>query len=591
MKLIIFDFEVFKHDTLLGMIFIENNKTLTKQTWDLEEIRRIYLDNLDSIWIGHNNARYDNLILQEIVAGKNSEEIKEYSDNIIRSDFKPWLNMHLNYFDVITVVPTKLKVTEALDGKNISESNVDFSLNRDLTYEEKLEVESYNRDDLNQTLSNFMKTKGSFTLRLQIIKEFGLSMKALNMTEAQVAAEVLHAKKTKGIENWVLEPYEYPQLQIKNQEIKDFFLKGEFLKGRQKTVTICGVKHKLGLGGIHGARSCEHCDKALYFDVSGYYNLTMINYDLLPRSIQIGYEHLYPQMYQQQLEFKITAPERRWPYKTILLAVFGAMFNKHCAFYDPYKASLVTMTGQLFIVDLLEKLEGKVRLIQSNTDGIIAKPLPGITNNDILAIIDEWQERTGYVLHIDEITDIHQRDVNCYMYKKKGQVCCLGEHKHYQGLTNPYGVQTYSAKESVITSIATVRFFMDGILPEQTIEEYKDELRAFQFITKTGTYNYSIFELYHKDGTVESKQVQNVNRVFASKDESVGHLYKVKTLNNKLKKDSVANLPDNIFVYDGEILSEKVVKELSQKIDYNYYVDRSYKKIAEFLPRLEDIKL
>src|SRR5574344_2054778 len=70
------------------------------------------------------------------------------------------------------------------------------------------------------------------------------------------------------------------------------------------------------------------------------------------------------------------------------------MTNEHCKFYDPNNGTLVTMTGEIFLVDLLEKLEGKVDLIQSNTDGVIAKPLPGVKDEELVAIINEWQERT-----------------------------------------------------------------------------------------------------------------------------------------------------------------------------------------------------
>ena len=51
--------------------------------------------------------------------------------------------------------PYSLKVTELYDGKNISESEVDFDIDRPLTEEEKLLTEKYNRDDLEQTHSNF----------------------------------------------------------------------------------------------------------------------------------------------------------------------------------------------------------------------------------------------------------------------------------------------------------------------------------------------------------------------------------------------------------------------------------------------------
>ena len=580
--LIIFDFEVFKYDTLLGAYIISSNNEMKYfRTWNLDEMKALYKEHIESIWIGHNNSRYDNLILQTIVLNGTQQEVREKSKAIVNLQYKQWLDIKLNFYDVMTAVPTALKITEALDGKNISETQVDFDIDRHLTEEEKRLTEEYNRDDLNQTLENFIRTSGVFNLRLQMINEFNLPMHALHMTEAQIAETVLHAKKTPGIDKWVLKPFEYDTLRVKNETIKNFFFSEEYLT-KKLTVDICGVQHKLGLGGIHGARTKYHAPYALYFDVSGYYNLVMINYDLLPRSIDDEYIDLYPTMYKQQLEFKKTAPEKRWAYKTILLAVFGAMFNENCKFYDPYKASLVTMTGQLFLVDLLEKLEGKVELVQSNTDGIIAVPL--VDKSIIFDIINEWQSRTGFVLHLDEITDIHQRDVNCYMYKKAdGSVNCLGEYKHYQGIEKGYDIQSYSAKEAIIISMCVVNYLMLGKLPEQTVEENKRVLQAFQFICRKNTYDYVEYEEVKKDtGEVKVTRLQNINRAFALKsDTTTGMLFKNKP-SAKAPRVKMQNLPDSVFVYNQEILSDDAINKLIDKIDFDYYINQAYNKISTF---------
>ena len=91
-------------------------------------------------------------------------------------------------------------------------------------------------------------------------------------------------------------------------------------------------------------------------------------------------------------------------------------------------------------VDLLEKLDGKATIIQSNTDGIIAKALPGVEEAEMRAIIDEWQNRTGFVLKLEKVYDIHQRDVNNYVYRTAdGKIKTLGEvFKHYDAWENPF---------------------------------------------------------------------------------------------------------------------------------------------------------
>ena len=147
-SLIIFDFEVFKYDTLLGAKIINNDNVQLYQTWNLEEIKEFYNNHKDnSIWIGHNNSGYDNWILSSIVRNKNPYKTsKDIIENGRRFKFEN-LPIKLYYYDLMAVKQTSLKTLEAFEGKNISESEVDFDIDRPLTDLEKQLTESYNRDD------------------------------------------------------------------------------------------------------------------------------------------------------------------------------------------------------------------------------------------------------------------------------------------------------------------------------------------------------------------------------------------------------------------------------------------------------------
>lgn len=485
-----------------------------------------------------------------------------------------------------------LKTVECAVGKDISTSEVDFSLNRPLTAEEKALTESYNRDDLDQTLDDFYDTISEFTLRLDVINEFKLPLDALHVTGTQLAEMVLHAEKIDNIADWYLPPVIYDTLKVKNRQVLDFYINEEFRKGKNLSLDICGTPHKLGAGGIHGALKKYHTKWAWYFDVSGYYNLVMINYDLLPRSIPDEYKEFYTYMYHEQLKLKKTNPNKRWVYKIILLSVFGAMTNEYCKFYDPNRGTLVTMVGQMFLVDLLEKLEGKIILIQSNTDGVIAEPLPGVDENEIRAIIDEWQERTGFVLKLEKVYDIHQRDVNCYMYRTEdGKIKTLGEAvKHYDAWENPFYEDVYRAKEPVIIEHAIVDYFMYGKLPEQTIEENKRKLRMFQFIAKKMTYDWMDLEkLDIASGNLEIERLGSVCRAFAYNNRNVKWTIFKHKHEGRASKCKLQNAPENVFVHNKEILSDAAIDECIQKIDFDYYINRSYERIQEFI-KMKQVK-
>lgn len=575
MKILVFDFEVFAFDTLLGVYDVNNKKYF--QSWDFNEIRKFYENNKDAIWVGHNNSHYDNYILQAIILGIDPYTV---SKDIIDKDTRIKLEIPLNFYDIMTGHFTSLKVIEAYMGKNISESFVDFNLHRELTDEEKLQTESYNRDDLDQTFEDLKMVKNEFQLRLELIKEFNLPMSALHSTEAQIAAMALHAHKIRNIEETPLKPVIYDNLKVENKKVIDFYLgeswswkNGSLRKSIQ--IDFCGTTHTIAAGGIH-AGELRHVKSALYLDVSGYYNLVMINYNLLSRAIPESGRKLYEFMYHEQLRLKKIDPIKRNVYKIILLAVFGAQSNKYCDFYDPYQGDLVRLTGEMFLIDLLEKLEGKADVIQSNTDGIMLVPL--ISEEEIMDVVNEWQSRTGFVLKVEHIYDIIQRDVNNYMYKDdKGNIHVKGEAvKHWECFENPFIKNSYDSKEPLIISKCIVEYFMNNKKPEDTVYENQNNIRLFQFICKKGTYDY----LECDDGE-EKVRLQKVNRVFVGKY-SHGTIYKCKGN----RRDKYSSVPTGVFVHNNAININ-----LNQTIDYNYYVRRAYERIEEFKLKPEQLSL
>lgn len=564
MKVIVFDFEIFRYNCLLG-VYDTNNKSYY-QTWNISEIKDFYYRNINSIWVGHNNTDYDNFILQAIIEGKDPYLV---SQDIVLNKKRFYLNIKLNYYDLMQLHPGSLKVMEAALGKNISESEIDFNIERPLTNEEKLEVERYNRDDLDQTFTDLKLTKSEFQLRFDLIKEFNMPLDALHFTQAQLAENALKVQKNDNLVKIPVKPQVYPQMRINNQEVLDYYLSEGFKTDEKPVFTICGLEHQMGAGGIHAGRKKCYYDWAYYFDVSGYYNLVMIKYGLFSRAMSEESKKQYEFMYHEQLRLKKIDPVKRAVYKTILLAVFGAQMNKHSAFYDPWVGALVPIVGQLFLVDLLEKLEGKVELVQSNTDGIIAKPLEGITDNELLDIVNEWQERTGFVLKMDKIFNIYQRDVNNYLYKDaEGNIHTVGEAvKYYEHWENPLEKNSYNSKEPIIIHYCIVEYLMNNIKPEYTIVKYAKQLRMFQWILKTHTYDYLTFE-----SKGETQKLQKVNRCFSSRE--TGMVFK----NKQGRHDTYSNLADQVFVFNNDL------SELdSKKIDYIYYARRAYERINEFV--------
>jgi hypothetical protein len=290
-------------------------------------------------------------------------------------------------------------------------------------------------------------------------------------------------------------------------------------------------------------------------------------------------------------------------YKTILLSVFGAMNNEYTDFYDPWKALLVTISGQLFLVDLLEKMEGLVTVVQANTDGLMLIPNDWDKEHEIVKIIEEWENRTGFVIKKEHVYNLWQRDVNCYICQdENGGVIFKGDtFRNYIVDDVQYAsCRLFDCKEPPIIAQGVGDYLLYGKLPEDTVKEKANNLILFQYSCKKNTYNYLTEDkilLYKnekgktKEELISSEKIKPLNRAFAGKPEYIDGLpvitiiTKHKDVNGKHSQAKVANLPNSVFVYNEDITD--AYDKLKDKIDWQYYIDRIYEKILDFMPEDE----
>ena len=567
-KIVIYDFEVFRFDVLLGLLIVDGGKKRLFQTWDKEKMKDIYrrTKGTDWTWVGFNNTSYDDHIYEAILEGKDPYETSKaiIQENWRRSRFD------IRSFDVMrsTNKFVSLKVTELIRGERIDTSDVDFDLPRPLTEEEKKATERYNESDLEATLYNFSMFYNKFALKLDLIEEFGLdAKKALRATDAQLSAMVLGAKKIEGIESMEVTRPEYRNLRLKNEPLLRFYESEGWRSKVQKTIRIGNAELTVGSGGLHQAIPRCHYDKLLYCDVSGYYNLVMMNYNLLPRSVPPEGKARYRDMYRQQLEMKKSNPIKRAGYKTVLLAVFGAQLNEYSDFYDPQQGYLVTITGQLFLCDLLEKLAPYVTIVQTNTDGVMLSLNNWDSERYIIGMIEDWERRTGFVIKKEKIYDLWQRDVNNYVYRAAdGSIECKGEAlRNWKIDDEAYSKMTlFDATNPPIVARGVIEYLMNQKSPESVVEAMKGDLRYFQYSCKKGAYDALL---------LDGEEIRSPSRAFAAKKGSI-EIQKAKDG----RKARVPNLPSPLLVWNGNIQDLD-----SERINYGYYVSRIKERIDEFV--------
>lgn len=569
---IIYDFEVFKKDWLV--VFKVPGGDFHVIINDPEGLYKYFNDNKNKVFVGFNNRHYDNYILKGILSGVDPYKVSEW---IIEKKKNGWAFPKINniYFnsldlksDIEGALQISLKEIESNMGISIEESTVDFTLNRKLTEEEIEEVVTYCKHDVSST-EKLMNKRGTYIKsRLQIINEFKLPLKCLNMTNAQLTAEVMNPKKVSYNDG---NDYDLPsQLRLKDTIILDFY-STPLQKHLKLDYEVCGVPHKLGFGGLHGAVKQKHFKGNIYnFDVSSYYPAMIINFDWMCRGVRD--RNKYKQIRDQRLQFKKIGDPRANAFKLILNTLSGAMDSEYNRLYDSKQCNQIRISGQLFLLDLLEKLKPYITLIQSNTDGIMFQ-----TDHleQCKQIVSEWESRTGLTMECEEVEEVYQKDVNGYvMLSKNGDIKTKGSYvKNYSVKKGKEKYGDFRSNSMTILDEAIVKWLLFKIPVSQTVNNCNDPIR-FQITTKKGP-TFSRVEWEYDN---VRRTVNNVNRVFAGLDSKCGKLFKIKNNGDEDRDNTIGSLPDRCLVFNDDLSNFDM-----NLLDKQWYINKAEERINDFV--------
>ncbi len=229
---------------------------------------------------------------------------------------------------------------------------------------------------------------------------------------------------------------------------------------------------------------------------------------------------------------------------------FGKLGSSFSIFYSPNLMIQVTLTGQLAILMLIERLEmAGIDVVSANTDGIVSK-VPRSQRAKFEAIFAEWERATGYTTEETEYRSIHSQSVNAYIAikpdgttKRKGPYTRSGP-----GLDGASGLKKNPDLEICVDAV--VEYLTKGTPIEETIEWCAD-VRKFLAVQRVNGGA-------DKDGDPIGKAL----RWYHAKDVS-GGFHRV---------DSGNSVPRTI----GAKLMLELIDHVPADIDYDYYARESY---------------
>jgi hypothetical protein len=567
-----FDCEVFYKDWMF--VFIDTNdgnkrKIIINNT---DELVSFYENNKNQVFIGYNARSYDQFIFKAILCGIDPKKVNDFiiiDGNKGGQYSKKFKDIELLIYDCMIDKTKSLKQLEAFMGNDIRETSVDFNIKRKLTESELELTKKYCIHDVEQTIEVFKRQPEELESQTSLVEAFNLPKNYMNKTKAQLSAIILGAKNEKDrFDDFNITFPETLAISKKYKYIVDWYKCKINLNYNMSLKTkVYNVPHIFAWGGIHGAIS-NYSGNGFYImsDVASLYPSIMIEYDYLSRNVPDMQS--YRRIRDKRLELKKAKNPMQLPYKIVLNSTYGAMKDKYNQLFDPLMANNVCVTGQLLLLDLIEKIEmhfgSQCELIQSNTDGILVKLPNSSYYDEYVTVCDEWSKRTRLDLEHDTYVTVFQKDVNNYVI--------MAEDGHYKSKGAYVKKLNDLDYDLPIVNKALVNKLVKNIPLEKTIMECED-LIAFQKVIKIGKdYEYGM----HGE-TVLSERVL---RLFASKDPTDGGIYKFRNG----KADKVGNTPDIAFIYNDAVIDKKII----DKLDKNWYIELANKRYGDFIEVTEE---
>ena len=586
MRFATYDCEVFAYDFLV--VFKDKETGTYTCIWNDNEAIAACMND-DTIYVGFNSKFYDQHIIKAIACGFTPQEVKKVNDFIIKGgqgwEYQPLRDFYYTFNNVDIRDDTQqglsLKAIEGHLGMSVQESTVPFDIDRPLTPEERAETEFYCKHDVDTTERLIDLRKDYLKNKVQIGRLAGINeVKAMGMTNAKLTAALLKASPKPHDDE---REYVYPdnlKRELIPQEVFEYFDKmhdptipDKELFSEKLEITVGDCPVTIGYGGIHGALPNfiwrEQGTRIIRnYDVASYYPHLMTICGYTSRNIpsaDIFEEVLDRRMAAKAAGDKATANAL----KLVVNTTYGASLNKYNDLYDPLMGRSVCVTGQLFLLELAENLYQNVpdlRIVQLNTDGIMVE-FDEQYSEAVLEITKEWQERTGFELEEDKVVQIAQKDVNNYVEVQEG-----GKSKSKGGYLvrgiAPAGAFNIN-NNACIVATAIREYFLNDTPVEDTIYAC-DDITQFQLIAKAGV---KYREAYHLVGD-EKFPVQKVNRVYATKDEKYGKLFKVKAEDDSTAK--IEMLPEHCVIDNDNQLN-------IGDVDKEFYVDMAKKRVNDFM--------
>lgn len=476
---LILDVECYRDYFLICFLDRESGKVAS---FEMHADKKLDVSKVSNLMHSHttvsfNGNSYDLPMIAAALENRDCAELKRISDAIIKSNFPSWrvckehgieIPQKWDHIDIFDVVPGQASL-------KIYAGRLGYSKLQDLPIEPDASIapdqrevlKKYCVNDLRVTDALYQTVEKQVALRVDMSREYGVDLRS--KSDAQIAEAVLKSEveelsgktlrvpKISEDETFrYLDPkiitFNDPTLHdvLKRLVAHRFEISGngsikmpDWLKDTK--IKIGDGEYQMGVGGLH---SCEK-GQSVYagsdhmladFDVASYYPSIILQQDIAPDSMGENFTRVYQSIVDRRIKAKragdtVTASTL----KIVVNGSFGKLGSKYSTLYAPNLLIQTTITGQLALLMLIERVEGVgAKVVSANTDGIVVFAHKRL-EPDLAQVMFDWELDTSYELERNDYRSLHNRDVNNYIAvkpdgtaKRKGAFAQAGLMKNPQ---------------------------------------------------------------------------------------------------------------------------------------------------------------
>lgn len=507
---LVFDVECYPNYFLVAFKSLATNKTVYFEMTDETEldIARLGWVMQSFTVVGFNSYSYDMVMVALALAGKTTQQLKAATKMIIEDDVYPRdvlkhfgvkALQKVDHIDIIEVAPLRGSL-KTYGGRLHVPTMQDLPFHPDtvLSPEQILITRWYCINDLVQTAMLHNSLSEQLMLRENLSAEYGMDLRS--RSDAQIAEAVIGSEVTRltGVRAYKpeIEPgtcyhYKVPAFIRYESDLMNWALgivaRARFIVSEHGNVGMpeelkeldlrigAGV-YRMGIGGLHSSekRECHIADENTVLvdrDVTSYYPFIIMNLGLYPHHLGHSFLTVYRQIVDRRIAAKHAGNKVvSDSLKITINGSFGKLGSKYSVLYSPGLLIQTTITGQLSLLMLIERLEIRgIHVVSANTDGIVIK-CSRSRYEEMEAIVAWWERDTGFETEETSYRALYSRDVNNYIaVKKDGSIKTKGAYARPGLQKNPTNEICIEALEQLL---------INNVPVHETIRSCKD-IRKF----------------------------------------------------------------------------------------------------------------